>query len=138
MSKKEDLKTKWYVIDAKGKILGRLACKVASVLRGKHKVCFTPHVDTGDYVVVLNADKIKVTGKKMEQKLYKNYSGYPGGLKEQNLETLLKAKPAEAVRLAVWGMVPKGKLGRQTFKKLKVYADANNPHAAQDCQELKI
>jgi len=138
MAKKQNVKQKWYVVDAKDKILGRLATEIAKILRGKHKVDFTPHVDTGDFVVVVNAGKIRTTGKKMEQKLYKSFSGYPGGLKETNLETLLEKKPTEAVKLAVWGMLPKGKLGRATFKKLKVYGTETHPHEAQKCKELTI
>jgi len=138
MAKKTEIKHKWYIVDAKDKILGRLATEVARVLRGKHKVEFTPHVDTGDFVVVINAGKIRVTGKKLKTKLYKSFSGYPGGLKEKNLETILKTKPTEAVRHAVWGMIPKGRLGRKTFKKLKVYADEAHPHAAQQLKELKV
>ena len=138
MAKKTEIKHKWHIVDANGKILGRLATEVARVLRGKHKVEFTPHVDTGDFVVVVNADKIRVTGKKLKTKLYKSFSGYPGGLKQKNLETLLKTKPTEAVRHAVWGMIPKGRLGRKTFKKLKVYAGQAHPHAAQQPKELKV
>lgn len=138
MAKKQNLKQKWYVVDAKDKILGRLATEIAKILRGKHKTDFTPHVDTGDFVVVINAGKIRTTGKKMEQKLYKTFSGYPGGLKETSLETLLEKKPTEAVRHAVWGMLPKGKLGRATFKKLKVYSTETHPHEAQKCKELAI
>jgi len=138
MAKKSDIKKKWYVVDANSKVLGRLATEVARILRGKHKVEFTPHMDTGDCVVIINADKIKVTGKKMEQKIYKNFSGYPGGLKERNLETLLAKKPTEAVRHAVWGMIPKGRLGRQIYKNLRVYAGDKHPHEAQKCKELNI
>jgi len=138
MAKNDEVKKKWYVVDADGKILGRLATKIASVLRGKHKPEFTPHVDVGDSVVVINAGKIKVTGKKAEQKLYKRYSGYPGGLKEMNLEAMLQKKPTEVVKLAVWGMIPKGRLGRKIFKKLKVYSGSEHPHDAQKCKELSI
>jgi len=138
MAKTEEIKRKWYVVDADGKTLGRLATEVARILRGKHKTEFTPHVDTGDPVVIINADKIKTTGKKMQEKVYKSFSGYPGGLKETNLETMLAKKPTEVVRHAVWGMIPKGRLGRQTFKKLKVYAGPEHPHAAQQCKELNV
>jgi len=138
MANKQNVKQKWYVVDAKDKILGRLATEIAKILRGKHRVDFTPHVDTGDFVVVINAGKIRTTGKKLEQKLYKSFSGYPGGLKEVNLEALLEKKPTEAIRHAVWGMLPKGKLGRATFKKLKVYSTETHPHEAQKCKELAI
>ncbi len=138
MAKKEDVKHRWHVVNAEGKILGRVASRVAAVLRGKYNVDFTPHIDGGDYVVVINADKIRVTGKKLEQKFYKSYSGYPGGLKEEALKTLLKRKPAEALRLAIWGMIPKGRLGRKIFKKLKIYSGATNPHVAQKCKELAL
>jgi large subunit ribosomal protein L13 len=138
MAKKHQSKQHWFVIDAEGKILGRLATQVARILRGKHKAEFTPHVDTGDYVVVVNADKIRVTGKKREEKVYKNFSGYPSGLKEYNLETMLRRKPEEVVEHAVKGMLPKGKLGRKVFKKLKVYSGPEHPHRAQQCKELSL
>lgn len=138
IAKNDEVKRAWYVVDAEGKILGRLATKIAGVLRGKHKPEFTYHVDVGDNVIVINAGKIKVTGKKAEQKLYKRFSGYPGGLKEMNLEAMLEKKPADVVKLAVWGMIPKGKLGRKIFKKLKVYSGSEHPHAAQKCKELNV
>ena len=131
IAKPHEVERKWYVIDAEGKNLGRLSSEVAAILRGKKKPIYTPHVDTGDYVIVINAEKIAVTGKKMTDKVYKHHTGYPGGLKEITLEKLLQKKPAEAVKHAVKGMMPKGKLGRQMYKKLKVYAGPEHNHAAQ-------
>jgi len=119
----EDIKRKWYIVDAKGKILGRLAVKVATILRGKHKPIFTPHIDTGDCVVVINASQIRVTGRKLKQKTYSRYSGYPGGQREVVLETLLAKNPTTVIRLAVERMLPIGPLGRDLIKKLRVYAD---------------
>lgn len=126
-----EVERKWYVIDAEGQTLGRLATEVASILRGKKKPVFTPHVDTGDYVIVINAAKVEVTGKKRKDKIYKRHSGFPGGLKEVTFEQLQAQKPDEIIRHAVKGMMPKGKLGRQMFKKLKVYAGPEHGHAAQ-------
>lgn len=131
IAKPHEVERKWYVIDAEGKNLGRLSSEIASILRGKKKPIFTPHVDTGDYVIVVNADKIVVTGKKMKDKVYKHHTGYPGGLKEITLEKLLAKKPEEVLKHAVKGMMPKGKLGRQMYKKLKVYAGPEHNHAAQ-------
>ncbi|GFI33231.1 50S ribosomal protein L13 [Petralouisia muris] len=122
---------KWYVVDAEGKTLGRLASEVAKVLRGKHKPIFTPHIDTGDYVIVVNAEKVKVTGKKLNQKIYYHHSGYVGGMKETTLKNMLADKPERVVELAVKGMLPKGPLGRQMYKKLFVYAGPEHKHAAQ-------
>ena len=122
---------KWYVVDAEGKTLGRLASEVAKVLRGKNKPEYTPHVDTGDYVIVVNAEKIHVTGKKLDQKIYYHHTGYVGGLKETKYRKLLAEKPECAIRRAGVGMLPKGPLGRQMAKKLKVYAGPNHDHAAQ-------
>ena len=119
----EDIKMKWYIVDAKGKILGRLAAKVASILRGKHKPIFTPHIDTGDGVIVLNAGLIKVTGRKLKQKVYSRYSGYPGGQREIVLEKLLAKSPTTVIHLAVERMLPIGPLGRDLIKKLRVYPD---------------
>ncbi len=119
----EDIKRKWYIVDAKGKILGRLAVKVAAILRGKHKPIFTPHLDTGDGVIVINAGQIKVTGRKLKQKVYSRYSGYPGGQREIVLETLLAKNPTTVIRLAVQSMLPIGPLGRDLIKKLRIYAD---------------
>ena len=121
----------WYVVDAEGKTLGRLASEIASRLRGKHKPSYTPHVDTGDYIVVINADKIVLTGKKLDQKLYKTFSGYPGGLKETTYRKFLAEKPEKLVFKAVKGMIPHNKLGNKIATKLKVYAGSEHPHAAQ-------
>lgn len=122
-AKPEDIKRKWYIADAKGQILGRLASRIATILRGKHKPIFTPHLDTGDGVIVINAAQIKVTGRKLKQKIYRRYSGYPGGLREVRLEVLLAKKPATVMQLAVQRMLPGGPLGRDLIKKLRVYAD---------------
>ncbi|MDP3732806.1 MAG: 50S ribosomal protein L13 [Candidatus Omnitrophota bacterium] len=138
LPKKEDIKRQWYLVDAKDKILGRLASKVAAILRGKHKPIFTPHMDTGDGVIVINAAKIKVTGRKLKQKVYRRYSGYQGGLREVTLETMLSRKPEMVIRLAVRRMLPGGPLGRDTLKKLKVYTDDKHPHKAQNAVILKV
>ncbi len=127
---------KWYVVDADGKTLGRLASEIAKVLRGKNKAIFTPHIDTGDYVIVINAAKVVVTGKKLDQKIYYHHSDYVGGMKETTLREKLAKKPEEVVELAVKGMLPKGPLGREMYKKLFVYAGAEHPHAAQKPEEL--
>ncbi len=134
----KEVKKKWFIVDAKGKILGRLASEVAAVLRGKHKVSFTPSVDTGDCVIVINAKDIRVTGKKMDEKVYKHFSGYPGGLRLTKLETMLKRKPTQVIRVAVKGMLPKNKLGKKMIKKLKVYEDNKHSHSAQSPKELKV
>mgnify|MGYP001583955230 CR=1 FL=1 len=138
VAKKQDVKRKWYIVDAKDRILGRLAAKIAVILRGKHKVIFTPHVDTGDGVIVINASKIRVTGRKLQQKVYRRYSGYPGGLKEIPLAEMLNKKPTTVIRLAVQRMLPGGPLGRDILKKLKVYADDKHPHVAQSPETLKF
>ena len=138
MANDATVKRKWYVIDAKGVILGRLATKAATILRGKHKPTYTPHVDCGDMVVVINAKDIRVTGRKMKSKTYQRYSGYPSGLKEITLEKLLQTKPNEAVKHAIKGMLPKGPLGRDMFKKLKVYAGDKHPHIAQAPKVLEV
>lgn len=135
IAKPAEVERKWYVIDAEDKTLGKIASEVASILRGKKKPIYTPHVDTGDYVIVINAEKVRVTGKKEEQKIYKSHSGYPGGLKETTLRELRAKKPEEIIRHAVKGMMPKGKLGRQMFKKLKVYDGPEHPHTAQNPEE---
>lgn len=135
IAKPAEVERKWYVIDAEDKTLGKIASEVASILRGKKKPIYTPHVDTGDYVIVINAEKVRVTGKKEEQKIYKSHSGYPGGLKGTTLRELRAKKPEEIIRHAVKGMMPKGKLGRQMFKKLKVYAGPEHPHTAQNPEE---
>lgn len=137
-AKKQDVERTWYLIDASGKVLGRLASHVAKVLRGKTKAIYTPHVDTGDYVVVINADKIRLTGKKMENKVYHRHSGYPGGLKSTSAKTVLATKPEKLLKHAVKGMLPKNPLGRKMFKKLKVYAGPDHPHQAQQLQPLEI
>ena len=134
MAKKEDCPKKWYLIDAENQILGRLAVKIATILMGKHRAIYTPHVDTGDFVIIVNADKIKITGKKYQDKKYYAWSGYPGGLKSENFATLHRKNPRKVVNLAVRRMLPKTRLGRQMLKKLKVYAGAEHPHAAQ-CPE---
>ena len=136
MANPDKIERKWYVVDAEGCTLGRLASGVASVLRGKNKPQFTPHVDTGDYVIVVNADKIKVTGKKMDQKIYYNHSDYVGGMKETTLKEMMAKKPEKVVELAVKGMLPKGPLGREMFTKLFVYAGPEHKHAAQKPEVL--
>ncbi len=128
---KKDIQKKWYLIDAKGQVLGRVAAKAASILRGKHKPIFTPHIDTGDGVVVINAAKIRVTGAKLKTKIYKRFSGYPDGLHTRTLEQMLKLKPTEVIVHAVRGMLPKGPLGRDLIKKLKVYVSDNHKQSAQ-------
>jgi large subunit ribosomal protein L13 len=129
---------RWWVVDAKGLTLGRVASKVAPLLRGTHKPYFTPHLDTGDYVIIVNADKIHVTGKRMDQKTYYRHSGYPGGLKSLTLRELMDRFPTRALRYAIKGMLPKGPLGRRMFKKLKIYACADHPHKAQQPQTLEL
>jgi len=136
MANPAKVERKWYVVDATGYTLGRLASEVAKVLRGKNKPVFTPHVDTGDYVIVVNADKIKVTGKKLDQKIYYHHSDYVGGMKETTLREMLAKKPEKVVELAVKGMLPKGPLGREMFTKLHVYAGAEHPHTAQKPEVL--
>ena len=138
MAKAEDVQRKWYVVDAEGVVLGRLASQVASILRGKHKPTYTPPVDTGDYVIVLNADKIVLTGKKLDQKVYYHHTGFPGGLKETVYRRLLAEKPEFAIQHAIVGMLPKGPLGRKMAKKLKVYAGSEHEHAAQQPETLVI
>ena len=138
MASPATIERKWYVVDAEGQTLGRLASQVASVLRGKNKPTYTPSMDTGDYVIVVNADKIKVTGKKLEQKNYYRHSDYVGGMKERTLKELLAKKPEDVINFAVKGMLPKGPLGRQMFKKLHVYAGPEHNHAAQKPEVLEI
>src|SRR5512147_3116667 len=128
--KKADIEQKWWLVNAEGKVLGRLATEVADLLRDKKKPQFTSHIDTGDFVVVVNAEKVKVTGNKMGQKVYYSHSQYPGGLKEEKLEDLLDRKPEDVIKRAVWGMIPKNKLGRAVYKKLKVYRGPQHPHEA--------
>ena len=131
MAKKSEVTRRWFVVDAQGKVLGRLASRIAMVLRGKNKPQFTPHMDTGDFVVVVNADQVRLTGRKLDQKVYYRHSGYMGGLKETPVRTLLKKKPEEILRHAVRGMLPKNSLGRHQLKKLKIYTGAEHPHEAQ-------
>ena len=138
MASPSTIERKWYVVDATGHTLGRLASEVASVLRGKNKPIFTPHMDCGDYVIIVNADKIKVSGKKLDQKIYYHHSDYVGGMKETTLREKLNKKPEEVIELAVKGMLPKGPLGRQMYKKLYVYAGPDHKHAAQQPKELEI
>ncbi|MBA3979988.1 MAG: 50S ribosomal protein L13 [Alcanivorax sp.] len=137
-AKPDSVKRDWYVVDASGKTLGRLASEIATRLRGKHKPEYTPHVDTGDYIVVVNAEKIHVTGKKASDKMYYRHSGFPGGIKEANFETLIAKKPEQVLELAVKGMMPRNPLGRAMLGKLKVYAGAEHPHTAQQPQALEI
>lgn len=135
----EDVERRWYVVDATDVVLGRLATRVASVLRGKHRATFTPHVDTGEYVIIVNADKVKLTGRKLEQKTYYRHTGYPGGIKSITAEKLLASPHADrVVTNAVRGMLPKNSLGRKMLSKLKVYAGAEHPHAAQKPEELSL
>ena len=131
IAKPHEVEKKWFVIDAEGRILGKLATEAASILRGKKKPIYTPHVDTGDYVIVINAEKVEVTGKKRKEKIYKRYTGFPGGLREITFEKLQAKKPEEIIRHAIKGMLPDGKLGRQMYKKLKVYAGPTHNHTAQ-------
>ena len=137
MQRKEDVVRDWWVIDAEGENLGRLATKVATVLRGKHKPTYTPHIDGGDYVIVINASKVNLTGNKLDDKIYYNHSGYTGGLRERTARTMRDDYPVEMVERAVKGMLPKGRLGRQMYKKLFVYAGSEHPHAAQKPKEMK-
>ena len=131
IAKPQEVERKWYVLDAEGKTLGRLASEAASILRGKKKPIYTPHVDTGDYVIIINAEQVEVTGKKRKEKIYKRHTGYPGGLREITFEKLQAKNPEEIIRHAIKGMMPKGSLGRQMYKKLKVYAGNEHNHAAQ-------
>ena len=138
MPKAADITRKWYVVDAEGLALGRVASQVANILRGKNKPIYTPHVDTGDYVIIINASKVILTGKKLDQKIYYKHSGYVGGLKETKYRKLLAEKPEEALRHAVVGMLPKGPLGRAMAKKMKIYAGAEHEHAAQQPEKLDL
>ncbi|MBA2778782.1 50S ribosomal protein L13 [Halomonas desiderata] len=137
-AKPQSVQRDWYVVDAADKTLGRLATEIARRLRGKHKPEFTPHVDTGDYIVVINAEKVKVTGNKAKAKTYYRHTGYPGGLRSMNFEKMIAHAPERVIESAVKGMLPKGPLGRAMYTKLKVYAGAEHPHAAQQPQELNI
>lgn len=138
VAKNEDLQKDWYVVDLEDKVLGRMATEIARVLRGKHKAIYTPSVDTGDFVIVLNAEKVRLTGNKLSQKMYYRHSGYTGGLTSITAGKLLEKTPEELIRKAVRGMLPKNKLGRQMFKKLKVYCGADHPHQAQQPKELQV
>ena len=137
-AKKEEVDRCWHLVNAEGRVLGRLATDVAKVLRGKNKPVFTPHVDTGDFVIVINAKKVMLTGRKLKNKIYYHHTGYPGGIKEINAEKLLAKKPAEMVRMAVRGMLPKTSLGRQMLRKLKVYAGPHHPHESQKPVPLEL
>jgi len=137
-AKKQDLKRTWYLVDAKDKILGRVATKVATILRGKHKAIFTPSIDTGDGVIVINASGVKVTGRKPKQKIYRRYSGYPGGLREVTYEKMFSNKPTTVFRLAVRRMLPGGPLGRVMIRKLKIYAGDTHPHVSQKPVSLEV
>ncbi len=138
MAKGETLQRDWYVVDAKDMVLGRLSSQVAAILRGKHKPIFTPHVDTGDHVIIINADKVVLTGNKLDQKKYYRHTGYPGGLKETSYRTLMQTKPEFAVYESIRRMMPKGPLGRQMLKKLRVYAGPDHGHAAQQPKPLVL
>ena len=137
-AKPHEVKREWFVVDAEDKVLGRLAAEIARRLRGKHKPEFTPHVDTGDYIIVVNAEKVHVTGKKFTDKMYHAHSGFPGGIKSISFDKLIQRKPEMVIEAAVKGMLPKGPLGRAMFRKLKVYAGAEHAHAAQQPQVLDI
>jgi large subunit ribosomal protein L13 len=137
-AKMEDVERFWYIVNAENKVLGKLAAEVASILRGKHKPIFTPHVDAGDFIVVVNAEKVHLTGRKLDKKLYFSHSGYPGGLRVKSAGKMLKEKPEEVIRHAVRGMLPKNRLGRRLITKLKIYTGPDHPHQAQNPKELKI
>jgi large subunit ribosomal protein L13 len=138
MARPREVERNWYLIDAEGQTLGRLATEIARLLRGKNKTQYTPHVDTGDFVVVVNAEKVVVTGRKAEQKVYYRHTGYPGGLRETSYEVMLGRKPTEILRKAVRGMMPKTRLGRQQLRKLKIYAGPEHPHEAQNPQPYEV
>lgn len=138
VAKPKEVERKWYIIDAEGKTLGRLATQVATILRGKHKPTFTPHVDTGDFVIIVNAEKVKLTGKKLDQKMYRWHTGYPGGLRERTYRDMLINKPERVMFHAIKGMLPKNKLGRQMITKLKVYRGTEHQHQAQQPETLDI
>jgi large subunit ribosomal protein L13 len=137
-AKKEELDRQWYLVNAEGKVLGRLSTALAKILKGKNKPTYTPHLDTGDFVIVVNAGKVTLTGKKMKDKIYYHHTGYPGGIKEMTAEKLLSKKPTEMIRMAVKGMLPKNSLGRQMLRKLKIYAGPDHPHEAQKPISLEI
>lgn len=137
-AKNEDLDKKWYVVDAAGKTLGRLSSQVAAILRGKHKPTFTPHVDTGDYVIVINAEKVRLTGRKLQDKIYYRHTQYPGGLRQRTAAEMLDKQPTKVIELAVWGMLPHTRLGRRQIRNLKVYSGDTHPHEAQQPEVLEI
>ena len=137
-AKKEELDHRWFLVNADGKVLGRLSTELAKILKGKNKPTYTPHLDTGDFVVVVNAGKVTLTGKKLRDKIYYHHTGYPGGIKEMSAEKLLAKKPTEMIRMAVRGMLPKNSLGRQMLRKLKVYAGPSHPHEAQRPVSLEL
>ncbi len=138
MAKAEEVQRKWYVVDAEGKALGRLSSEVAKVLRGKNKPIYTPHVDTGDHVIVINAEKVVLTGNKLEGKIYRHFSGYPGGMKEVKYKDMMQSKPEKVIELAIKGMLPHNTLGRAMFTKLKVYKGSEHEHQAQKPENLEI
>ena len=138
MQKKETVERNWYVIDANDVVLGRLAAKAAHMLRGKHKATYTPHIDWGDYIIIVNAGKVRLTGNKLEKKVYYDHSGYQGGLRERTAKTMVEKYPVEMIERAIKGMLPNGRLGRQMYKKLFVYAGAEHPHAAQNPQPIEL
>jgi large subunit ribosomal protein L13 len=137
-AKKEDLKQEWFLVDAQDRILGRLATQIANILRGKNKPVFTPYADAGDFVIVTNAEKIRLTGKKLENKCYYHHTGYPGGLKTRTAQEILTKKPEQLIELAVKGMLPKNRLGRKLIKKLKIYTGNTHPHEAQQPKNLEL
>ncbi len=138
VTKPDEVEREWFVVDASGKTLGRLATEVARILRGKHKPIYSPMIDVGDYVIVVNAEKVRVTGRKLTQKFYYRHSGYPGGFKQISLRDMLARHPTRVIEYAVWGMLPKNALGRRMFKKLKVYAGPDHPHQAQNPKPLEL
>ena len=138
VAKEQEISKKWYLVDAKDKVLGRLATQIAMRLRGKHKPIFTPHADTGDFIVVINANKVALTGRKWDKKIYYRHTGYIGGLKEISAKKLLEKKPEDILRFAVRGMLPKNSLGRRQLKKLKIYSGSEHPHQAQQLEKLEI
>jgi large subunit ribosomal protein L13 len=138
VAKEQEISKKWYLVDAKDRVLGRLATQIAMRLRGKHKPIFTPHADTGDFIVVINADKVALTGRKWDKKIYYRHTGYIGGLKEISAKKLLEKKPEDILRFAVRGMLPKNSLGRRQLKKLKIYSGSEHPHQAQQLEKLEI
>jgi large subunit ribosomal protein L13 len=138
VTKPDEVQREWFVVDASGKTLGRLATEVARILRGKHKPIYSPMIDVGDYVIVVNAEKVRVTGRKLTQKFYYRHSGYPGGFKQISLRDMLARHPTRVIEYAVWGMLPKNALGRRMFKKLKVYAGPDHPHQAQNPKPLEL